>query len=324
MQSNILEKISQILTDCEWLDPEISVTGAEVAGDGNMNLVERINLSSGESVILKRAHAWVQKFPDIAAPIERSAVEAAFYQAVAGTDVAQNMPAHLGFSAPHAANVFEDIGAGLDGSGIYQSGYLEEAHLAAVTKWLTELHRLPPPDDPLLINDAMRQLNAFHIFDFPLESANGFDLDAITPGLQRTGDRLKNDRLLQKNVQQLKSVYLAPPSGVLLHGDMYPASWLVTGKGVFVIDPEFCWIGPAAWDLGILAAHLALAGVKNGETETLYSAYGLPVDHNLANRFTGVEIMRRLIGIAQLPVSLDIHRKNELLDRARQLIIIGR
>lgn len=323
MQNQKAEPAANLLKDCGWLDPGIEVTGAAVAGDGNMNLVERVTLSSGESVILKRAHPWVEKYPDIPAPVERAAVEAAFYGAIAGTDVAGAMPAHLGFSAHHAANLFEDMGVGRDGSTVYQTGHLEQSQLAAVAIWLAKLHQLPHPQDPALENEAMRHLNAVHIFDFPLDIANGFDLDAITPGLQKAGDRLKNDHLFIENVEKLKTIYLARPDGVLLHGDMYPASWLSTEEGIRIIDPEFCWIGPAEWDLGILAAHLALAGLNGAVTEMLFASYGLPIDRMLTNRFTGVEIMRRLIGVAQLPLALDLDRKDELLSRAQKLVITG-
>jgi 5-methylthioribose kinase len=41
----------------------------------------------------------------------------------------------------------------------------------------------------------------------------------------------------------------------------------------------------------------------------------------LVDAYRGMEIMRRLIGIAQLPLSLTIDEKKALLERARNLIL---
>jgi 5-methylthioribose kinase len=46
-------------------------------------------------------------------------------------------------------------------------------------------------------------------------------------------------------------------------------------------------------------------------------------DAVLAHQFAGVEIMRRLIGVAQLPFPAPFERKRELLHRSRQLLLEG-
>ena len=52
------------------------------AGDGNMNLALRVTPSSGRSFVLKQGRPWVEKYPQIPAPFERTLVEAAFYTEV--------------------------------------------------------------------------------------------------------------------------------------------------------------------------------------------------------------------------------------------------
>ena len=44
-------------------------------------------------------------------------------------------------------------------------------------------------------------------------------------------------------------------------------------------------------------------------------------DHTLATRFAGVEIMRRLIGVAQLPLVATRDDKRKWLERSRELIL---
>ena len=88
-----------------------------------------------------------------------------------------------------------------------------------------------------------------------------------------------------------------------------------------MIDPEFCWIGPREWDIGVLLAHLRLSGQPAALSERLLARYSHPVDRALANCIAGIEIMRRLIGVAQLPLMIDLAAKVALLETARNLVL---
>lgn len=313
-----------LMTRLGWLPSGRSVAWVTIAGAGNMNQVERVGLDDGKSLILKRAHPWVQKYPDIPAPVARAAVEAAFYHAVSGQAAGTAMPAHLGHDTASAANLFEDLGEGRDGMSAYTGEPITRQLIEDVADWMRALHSLPPPFAPILANHAMRELNALHIFDFPLDPNNGFNLDAITPGLQACADTLKHDRAFTAMVATMKARYLGHEGGVLLHGDLYPGSWLTTERGLFIIDPEFCWIGPREWDVGILCAHMRLSGQSPSLETDLITRYGAPLDRTMLNRFIGIEIMRRLIGVAQLPLAIDLDAKAALLADARSLVIGNR
>src|SRR4051794_38950959 len=66
------------------------------AGAGNMNLTIRITTASGRTFVVKQGRPWVEKYPQIPAPFERTLVEAAFYAAVARDPrVSRVMPAVL-------------------------------------------------------------------------------------------------------------------------------------------------------------------------------------------------------------------------------------
>ena len=56
-------------------------------------------------------------------------------------------------------------------------------------------------------------------------------------------------------------------------------------------------------------------------SEQVRKHYHLPVDWSLVQQYRGVEILRRLIGIAQLPVSLSLDAKKSLLARARTYLL---
>ncbi len=326
MQHTKSENAQAVLRRTNWIAKDVYVTNAETAGDGNMNLVERLYLSDGRTLILKRARAWVEKYPDIPAPVERANVEAAFYKAVASTNAGEHMPSHLGFDHGECANLYQDLGEGKDGMFAYgRGGELPIDHLNAVADWTSALHALPVSDDmrAQFDNKAMRTLNALHIFDFPLDPDNGFSVDEITPGLQSVADRLKADEAFVKAVKEVGALYGGASQhsdDVLLHGDLYPGSWIATGDGLFVIDPEFCWIGPAEWDLGVLIAHLKLSEQPSALSDQLIKRYGRPLNDSLLQKITGIEMMRRLIGVAQLPLEMDLTGKTALLDEARTLV----
>ena len=286
-----------------------------------MNRVERVMLDDGSTLILKRANPWVEKYPGIPAPVERSAVEAAFYGAVAGTEAGAAMPRLIASDAGTASMLLADLAPGADGMTVYAGAIIGDTDLDAIADWLCALHRLPVPPDHGFANHEMRALNAEHIFDYPLAPDSGFDCDAIVPGLQVHADRLKSDPAFIAAVQIVKAIYLGDVPGVLLHGDLYPGSWLTTPEGLFVIDPEFCWVGPREWDVGVLMAHLKLSGQPDAAASRLLARYGETLDTALLSQITGIEIMRRLIGVAQLPLPYDLDVRATLLEEARALVI---
>ncbi|MEM9667605.1 MAG: phosphotransferase [Pseudomonadota bacterium] len=326
MQNKKALSAEEVLKSANWLPVGSLVTSTAIAGAGNMNLVERVQLDNGDSLILKRARGWVEKYPDIPAPIERAGVEAAFYKSVAGTAAGKAMPNHLGYDEEQAANLLQDLGEGTDGMFVYDGTELPLDQLHAVADWAASLHGISVTAEmrDRFSNDAMRALNALHIFTFPLDPDNGFALDEITPGLQAVGDGLKLDAAFVAAVNEVDQRYLSQSTdsgAVLLHGDLYPGSWLTTDDGLFVIDPEFCWIGPAEWDVGVLLAHMKLSGQPAGYGDQFTARYGRPLDEDLMNKITGIEIMRRLIGVAQLPLSIDLATKKALLEKARNLVL---
>ena len=118
MQDTKTLPAEQVLSEKGWLPEGVQVISSEIAGAGNMNLVERVRFDDGRSVILNRSRPWVEKYPDIPAPVERATVEAAFYRSVSGTRAGETMPALLQHDSADACSLFEDLGAGADGMGL--------------------------------------------------------------------------------------------------------------------------------------------------------------------------------------------------------------
>ena len=306
------------------------LTSVERAGEGNMNLTLRI-ATSERSFVLKQARPWVEKYPQIAAPADRALVEIEFYEAVAALpQVRDAMPALLGADRESRLLLLEDLGGAHDFTALYAGEPLSSPHLQELVAYLVALHSLPAATIAdrrgVFENREMRALNHEHIFRLPLAVDNGLDLDGFTPGLAAAAARLKDDAEYVERATDLGREYLAD-GDTLVHGDYFPGSWLRTGAGVSVIDPEFCFLGPRAFDVGFMLGHLHLAGQPRETLESVVSLYqeraGV-AEGGFARRataFAGVEIMRRLIGVAQLPLQYGIERKDELLRLSRDLVL---
>lgn len=315
-----------------WLPDGAQVLTADRAGDGNMNLVLRVRYRVAgagpetASLILKQARPWVEKYPDIAAPAERLGVEADFYRCVADVPaLATRMPQLLAVDEDACAALLEDLGEASDYAGIYThtgkkaDGTLPAADLAGLLDWLSQLHALPVSalDWPRLRNHAMRALNHAHIFAIPFAD-DAPDADGYCAGLGASAARLRRDPAVRARVAELGEVYLAD-GDQLLHGDCYPGSWLRSAAGLRIIDPEFGFLGPAEFDLGVLTAHLHFAAIETSDLSAYRAQAGF--DARLMRGFAGAEILRRLLGVAQLPLKADLQQRERWLDVGRELLL---
>lgn len=290
-----------------WIAADDTVASLRKAGEGNMNLVLRVDLG-WRSLIVKQSRPWVEKYPDIPAPADRVLVEAAFYGAVADHgSVAGLMPRLLGLDAPSRMLAVEDLGEANDLLDAYAGRPITRAEQSTLAGWLAALHEVPFPDEPLLHNRAMRALNHAHIFELPLTS----DHPAAAA--------LRADAAFADTLAALGQRYLAD-GPALVHGDYYPGSWMRTPAGLRVLDPEFAHTGEPAFDLGVMVAHLIFAGANPDDALASVAAdYGRPIDLALTSGFAGAELMRRLLGVARLPV--DLRHTDAWLDVARAWVV---
>ncbi len=301
------------------------VIAAARAGEGNMNCTLRAT-TDRRSVVVKQSRPWVEKYPQFTAPWDRACREIEFYQLVGPVPgVASMMPRLLAADPGGRVLVLEDLGSAGDHTDLYRGGVLTGADLRALGDFLSCLHaafaRAEPR--PSLPNREMREINHAHVFRIPLEVENGLQLDAVEPGLHAAAARLKSDPAFVAEVARLgREVYLAD-GPCLLHGDFYPGSLVKTAGGPRVIDPEFCFFGRPEIDVAVFLAHLLIAGQTAAQRADFFRRYRSPVvsDERLVLQLAGVEIMRRLIGYAQLPLPPGTGLRSQLLDLARGLVL---
>ena len=304
---------------------------AEKAGEGNMNCTVRV-FTSTRSFIVKQSRPWLEKYPQIAGPFDRTLIEGRFYRHITPhANVAAYMPRLLWTDDDARMLALEDLGQASDFFPLYAGGMaLDDATLSALLAYLSALHRATPPpaERASFVNADMRALNHEHIFALPLREDNGLPLDEYTrtPGLSVIAKSLKFDAPYCRAIAELGEHYLHGEGKSLLHGDFFPGSFLQTKHGVRVIDPEFCFCGDAEFDLGVLTAHLLLAGEPVMRAEAVSASYDPRPDvrfsRALVRQYGGVEIMRRLIGVAQIPtLAADLARKTDLLALSRRLVL---
>lgn len=325
LDPNNIEDTQSYLATSGWLlDGEVLHTQSK-AGEGNMNCTLRLQ-TSHRSLILKQARPWVEKYPSIPAPDERAVQEATFYQFIENIPgVSSRMPTLLGMDAHAKTILMEDLGVGSDLLSLYQQNtQCEHELLDQLAGYLGALHSLEVDKETrqTLTNQAMRELNHLHIFALPLDPENGLDLDAMTPGLQAIASILQEDETYRTTVRKTGRQYLSD-GPTLQHGDFYPGSWLQTDNTLYVLDPEFGYFGHASFDVGICIGHLILARQSFETIKYFIEAYRAyrPLEVPRALAYAGIEIMRRLIGVAQLPIEADIEQKTRWLTLSHKLVL---
>lgn len=299
------------------------------AGDGNMNCTLRV-VTMRHSLVVKQGRPWVEKYPQIPAPPDRTLVEAAFYERVAGQPhVAGRMPRFIGVDRASRVLAVADCVGFTDLTPIYAGATLEATTLATLLAYLAALHALPiaEPAAPPVANRAMKALNHEHMFVIPLrgDDALAARLEETTPGLADAARSLARDHAYLEAVGTLGDSYLHGAPRALVHGDYFPGSWLAKAGEVVVIDPEFCFGGAPEFDYGVMAGHLLLAGQSTALIRRVAAAAASAgADTAVVAGFAGVEVMRRLIGVAQLPtLERPLAAKRALLDESRRLVLGG-
>ena len=297
------------------LSPE-DAAEVEPAGEGNINWVRRVRVPSrAASWVVKQARPTLERFPEYAVHPRRAGFEARYYEVVAPLDPGGICPAVRHFDAEHWVLVLEDLGGaerldaalarGADVSEAARSlgAFLGRVHGATRNAALAERFD----------NDEMRRLHGDHIFHLPYRE-NDFPL---APEVALAAREIRDDGELVARIDAAYARYLEPVGG-LVHADVQPTNVLLSSAGPRLLDAEIAHVGDPAFDLGILAAHLLLAALADGDLaparatiaatwtayRTAHGADGAPGFSEVI-RYAGIEMLRRTIGAARVPAADD-------------------
>lgn len=312
--------LTKYLDAIGFLQENEMIQSTSIPGAGNMNYVLRVT-SNHRSFIIKQARPWVEKYDVIEAPVNRIEVETTFYQSLRNhKNLIKQTPKLYHTDLSNFLMIIEDLGAVEDFTYLYsEDNKILSKEVEQLARFLSQLHRLSVPNFPK--NMEMRILNHQHIFEIPFSENNNIALDDIQQGLQSLQALVVASDELQSAIKKLGDIYLAS-GDVLLHGDFYPGSWVNTGNEIYIIDPEFSFKGKAEFDLGVFIAHMYMAKQDESLIQDFFALYtSNKIDHKLVYAFAGIEIIRRLLGVAQLPISLTVQEKKELIILGKQWIV---
>lgn len=249
------------------VDPD-SVVAREV-GDGNLNLVFICTDDRGRSLALKQSLPYVRAAgPSWPLTADRSHAEARGLAAAIRASPATTPQLYAYDERCHVL-AMEDLSAltvwrhALDDGVIAAHAVSDCARHIARLLFHTALALEPEelrPVAALSANPSMCRITEDLVFTEPFtDHVNNRFRHELGP----TVDLLRRDRRLMSRVASLKFEF-ETRSEALIHGDLHTGSVMVgvETRVTKAIDPEFCFYGPIAFDLGLLLGNLLFASVR--------------------------------------------------------------
>ena len=137
-----LSELKKIIVKNNLMHEKDQILNIEKPGAGNMNVVLRVITQKG-SLILKQSRNYVNKYPQIPAPINRIDIEAQFYQLIHTSSCSHYLPRLLGYDQKNKILFLEDLGKSSDYQVLYQKNIdLSQKDYVAILYFLCQLHNL--------------------------------------------------------------------------------------------------------------------------------------------------------------------------------------
>lgn len=232
-------------------------------GDGNLNLVFIVDGEKG-SVVVKQALPYVRLVGDSwPLPLKRSFFE---YHALTRQEARAGkgtVPAIHHFDEAQALIVMEYLTphiilrrALIEGQqlpniardiGLFMARTLFRGSDLSMTPRQRKADLALFADNVELCDITENLVFSDPYFDAKMNRHTSPQLDALVA-------ELRADRDLKVEAQRLKHLFAANAE-TLLHGDLHTGSIMVTETDTRVIDPEFAYYGPMAFDVGMLLAN---------------------------------------------------------------------
>ena len=142
-----LKELNKFLHQHHIISLDDAVVQMSIPGEGNMNVVYRVETLQKKSLILKQSRPFVQRYQSIPAPLERISVEHAFYTATSQHEVRNTLPSVIDFFSGHNLLVLEDLGEGSDLTNLYTKRSFSPTQLEQTVKIARGIHECETPED---------------------------------------------------------------------------------------------------------------------------------------------------------------------------------
>ncbi|WP_243291726.1 S-methyl-5-thioribose kinase [Bacillus sp. FJAT-47783] len=335
-------------------------------GDGNVNLVFRVvNHKINHSVIVKQALPYAKVVGESGPlPLKRASIEA--HALIRFKGVANEfVPTVYYFDEKLAVTVMEDLShldrvrTGLVEGKEYPLLSKHIGEYLGNTLFHTSDFALHAVKKKRLLNQfcnpELCNITKNLVFTDPFFNYETNDFKAE---LLDDVNAIRKDESLLLEVAQLKKKFLTNQDA-LIHGDLHTGNIFANERETKVIDPEFAFFGPIGFDIGLFFANLLLNYISRSEAgkesllnhlastwDTFVKTYSARwKEHHVetcsfdhlhiviasafedAIGFSGCEIIRRTIGLAQVadldtiePYELRITKKKKALQLGSTLI----
>lgn len=244
--------------------------GAQEIGDGNLNMVYRVTGRTG-SVIVKVAPPYLRVFGD-AWPLtqDRIRIESEVL-AIHGALATGRVPALLHVDVERAAMVLEDLvdhqvwrvalmaGRHVDGVAEQVGRYCARTLLGTSDLVMEPSRRREL--GPRFVNPELCAVTEDLVFTAPYldDPSNRYD-ETTAPLAAGLRADLPMRRAAARLLWEFRTRHEA-----LVHGDLHTGSVMVADHDARIIDPEFAFFGPMAYDVGNLVANLGFAHLAHAE-----------------------------------------------------------
>ena len=278
------------------------------AGDGNINWVRRVRLGHDRRpCVVKQARPALERFREYEVTTDRIGFEFAYYEAV--REPAPGVcPDVIHYDPVECVLVLEDLGSGPRLDGVL-ANEVPVAPFESLAGFLSTVHGVTDASlENRFRNGAMRALHGDHIFALPFRP-NEFPL---SPRLRERAERLWQDPELVRIADEAYARYRGP-GRALVHADVQPSNVILYGGRARLLDAEIAHVGDPAFDLGTLLAHALLSAEARARPEqappALHAAWttyragpGPSLRFEDVARYAGLEMLRRTIGAARVPL----------------------
>lgn len=303
---------------------EGELSAVEVVG-GNLNIVFCVWSAEdrNRSLVFKHAPPYIKVLgPGYPLTQHRSAIEARamtlFHELVPGS-----VPKPFRYDLDTHVLLMEDLLGYRILRDALLDGDIRPTVAASVGSFIGTVHRatladkLPASELQELRQDFhnpdMRAITNDYVFTKPFQQD---PTNRNTAGLDTLAEEVRCDQALLAEISRLRARFNEAQEGVV-HGDLHTGSVMVGEQDARVIDGEFAFFGPVAFDMGALIANYLLAWhAQSGENqdkllhsiEDCWHAYSQAMDlperlqaiWREAVQFAGVKMLRRILGAAHV------------------------
>ena len=261
------EDVVQAVQAIPGLFPRHVQLRAQEIGNGNMNFVFRVKDVSGEpgfSVIVKHTPPYMRSV-GAAWPLTSERIRLEHDMLVVQHSVCPNcVPTVYHFDAVRRVLVMEDLSSHrilrdalierrpYPGWARHVGTFLSRMwwETSAFSRSGSEIHQLRAQ----FANSELVQITSDFVFTYPFMP---HAMNRFSPGLNGATQALWENQVLKEAVRTLKAQFNAD-GDALIHGGLHTGSIMVADGDTKVIDPEFGFYGPIAFDIGLVMANLFL------------------------------------------------------------------